>query len=66
MPPLVAVIVKVDVPVGDLRLVLMVRVDDPEVVMEAGLKLALVRRGRPETEKVTTPVKPAPGVTVIP
>ena len=64
MPPLVAVMTKLDVPVGDLRLVLMLRVDDPEVEMEVGLKLALVRRGSPETEKVTVPVKPAPAAMV--
>lgn len=64
MPPLVAVTVRVEVPVGDLRLVLMLRVDDPEVEMEVGLKLAPLRRGSPETEKVTVPVKPAPAAMV--
>jgi hypothetical protein len=59
-----ALTVKVDVPVGDLRFVLTVRVEDPEVVIDAGLKLALARRGMPETLRLTVPEKPAPGAIV--
>jgi hypothetical protein len=64
MAPLVAVMVRVNVPVGVLRLVFMVRTDEPEELMVEGLKLALVRRGRPETLRPTVPVKPDPAVTV--
>ena len=56
--------VRVKVPIGVLRLVLMVRVDEPDVLTEVGLKLALVRPGRPETWRLTVPLKPLPGVTV--
>ena len=56
--------VRVKVPIGVLRLVLMVRVDEPDELTEAGLKLALVRPGRPETRRLTVPLKPLPGVTV--
>ena len=56
--------VSVNVPVGDLRLVLTVSVDVPDPVIDAGLKLALVRRGNPLTLIPTVPVNPEPGVTV--
>jgi len=56
--------VSVKVPVGVLRMVLTVRVDEPDVVMDEGLRLALVRRGSPLTLKLTLPLKPEPGVTV--
>ena len=63
-PPLVAVTVRVEVPLEALRFALTVNVEEPEVSMDAGLKLALARRGTPETLKLTVPAKPAPGVMV--
>ncbi len=56
--------VRVTVPVGVLRMVLTVKADEPEVVMDEGLKLALARRGSPLTLKLTVPLKPEPGVMV--
>ena len=56
--------VSVKVPVGVFLLVPIVNVDVPDVVIDAGLKLALVRRGNPETLRLTAPVKPEPGVMV--
>ena len=64
IPPLVAVMVKVNVPVGALWLALTVSVDEPEPVIEAGLKLALVRRGNPPMLRVTEPVNPLPAETL--
>ena len=63
-PPLVAEMVRVKVPVGVLRMVLTVKVDEPEVVTDEGLKLAFARRGSPLTLKLTVPLKPEPGVMV--
>jgi hypothetical protein len=63
-PPLVAVMVRVDVPVGALWLALTVNVDEPDPVIEPGLKLALVRRGNPLTLRLTAPVNPLPAVTL--
>ena len=63
-PPLVAEMVRVKVPVGVLRMVLTVRVDEPDVVMDEGLKLVFARRGSPLTLKLTVPLKPEPGVIV--
>jgi hypothetical protein len=40
--------------------VLIVSADDPEFVIDAGLKLALVRRGSPETLRLTVPLKLPP------
>ena len=60
--PLVPWMVRVNVPVCELRFVLTVSVDEPEVEMDAGLKLALVRRGSPETLRPTLPEKPLTGV----
>lgn len=56
--------VSVNVPVGDLRLALTLSVDDPDPVIDVGLKLALVRRGSPLTLRLTLAVNPAPGVIV--
>ena len=61
-PPLVAVMVRVKVPVGVFRLVLMVSAVDPAALREVGLKLVPARRGTPLTLKLTVPLKPAPGV----
>jgi hypothetical protein len=43
----------------------MVRVVGPPVVTVVGLKLQVAPVGRPEQLKLTVPVKPVPGVTVI-
>src|SRR5437667_384838 len=56
--------VRVKVPVCVLRMVLTVKVDEPEVVTDEGLKLAFARRGSPLTLNVTVPLKPVPAVTV--
>ncbi|OLB18557.1 MAG: hypothetical protein DMG47_21380 [Acidobacteria bacterium] len=56
--------VRVKVPVGVLRMVLTVRMDEPDVVMDEGLKLVFARRGSPLTLKLTVPLKPGPGVIV--
>jgi hypothetical protein len=41
-----------------------VSVEEPEPVTEAGLKLALVLGGNPETLKLTVPVNPPVAVMV--
>ena len=43
---------------------LMVSVEEPDVAIEAGLKVALVRRGNPETLRLTVPENPAPAAMV--
>ena len=63
-PPLVAEMVRVKAPAGVLRMVLTFKVDEPDVVMDEGLKLAFARRGSPLTLKLTVPLKPGPGVIV--
>ena len=62
--PLAPVIVNGYVPVGVVALVVTVMVDEPEVVTDAGLKLALAAAGNPLALNVTVPVKPPDGVTV--
>ena len=62
--PLVPVIVRVEVLTGVVPLVVMVRVEVPEPVTVAGLKLPLAPEGRPLTLSATVPVKPPEGVTV--
>ena len=52
------------VPLVVRRPVLTVRVVEPEVFTDDGLKLALVRFGRPLTWKVTMPLNAPEGVTV--
>ena len=59
-----AVMVSVNVPVGALRPVLTVSLDEPEVLIDDGLKLALLRFGSPDTFRLTVLVKPAPAATV--
>jgi hypothetical protein len=44
--------------------VVTVIVDEPDVVTDAGLKLAVAPDGSPLALKVTVPVKPPDGVTV--
>ena len=62
--PLAPVIVNGYVPVGVVLLVVTAIVDEPDVVTDAGLKLALAPDGSPLALKVTVPVKPPDGVTV--
>lgn len=64
MVPLVAVTVRVTEPVGVFLLVEMVKAEEPGPVRDLGLKVALVRRGKPETEKLMVPLKPVPAVTL--
>ena len=67
--PLVAVIISEYVPCCARRLVDMVRTELPEPVplieTGLGLKLELVQRGRPLRERLTLPVNPPEGVTVM-
>lgn len=63
-PPDVPVIVNTLLPVGVFLLVEIVNVEEPEPVTEAGLKLALVRGGNPETLKLTVPENPPVAVMV--
>ena len=62
--PLVPLMVNTKVPRGVLDLVLTVIVDVPLPFTDAGLKLAVVREGKPLTLKLTVPEKPFTGVTV--
>ena len=62
--PLVPVIVNEALPVGVVVLVVTVIVEDPDVVTDAGLKLAVVPDGGVLTLNVTVPVNPPVGVTV--
>jgi hypothetical protein len=56
--------VSVLVPRAALVPVVTVRVEAPDVVIELGLKLAWVLLGKPETLRLTLPVKPLSGATV--
>jgi hypothetical protein len=51
-------------PLGVLLLVVTVIVEVPLPVTEDGLKLALVREGKPVTLKLTVPAKPFTACTV--
>jgi hypothetical protein len=64
--PLVPVTVIVAFPAGVLPLVVIVRVEVPEVVTDAGENEAAAPVGKPVAAKLTIPVKPfsAPIVTV--
>ena len=55
--------VTVDVPV--VAVLLAVRVNELVVVAEAGLKEAVTPVGRPDADKLTLPVKPLWGVTLM-
>jgi len=61
---LVPVIVTAELPSTVLVVVDTVIVVEPEVVIDAGLKLALAPLGNPPALKVTVPVNPPEGVTV--
>lgn len=65
MLPEVPVTVKMEVPVGAFLPGVTVSVDIPEPVTVAGLKLALVRFGSPETFKLAVPENPPVAVIVI-
>lgn len=64
--PLVPVMVSVELPVGVEVAVAMLREEDPEVLMEAGLKVAVAPEGRPLALSAMDPVNPfcATAVTV--
>ena len=62
--PLVPVIVRVELPVGVVLAVVTVMVEEPEVVTDVGLKLALAPAGNPEALKLTVPVNPFNAATV--
>ena len=62
-PPDVPVIVTVDVPV--VAVALAVSVNVLALVVLLGLKEAVTPLGRPEADKLTLPVKPFCGATVI-
>jgi len=66
--PLVPVIVSVELPVGVLAIVVMVRVELPDVAIDVGAKTGEAPDGRPvgATAKLTAPVNPfsAPTFTV--
>ncbi len=64
--PLVPVMVSVTGFFGALLAAVIVRVEVPEVAIDAGLNVAVTRLGTPLTERLTVPVNPfsAPTVTV--
>ena len=62
--PLVAVIVRVWLPVGVELEVFTVKVEDPEPVTEVGEELAVAPEGDPVTLKLMFPVNPLDGVTL--
>ena len=62
--PLVPVIVSGKLPVGVVLAVVTVIVEEPEVVTDGGVKLAVAPAGNPLALKVTVPVNPPVGVTV--
>ena len=63
-PPLVPLMLKVNVPDGVLLVVEIVTTVLPLAVIEVGLNVAVVFAGKPLTLKVTTPLNPFCGVTV--
>jgi len=62
--PFVPVIVMVELPAGVDVDVVTVMVEEPEVVIEGGLKLAVAPAGSPLALKVTDPVNPFTALTV--
>ena len=62
--PLVPVMVMVEVPVGVVLAVVTVIVEEPEVVTDVGLKLAVAPVGKPLALKVTVPLNPFNAVIV--
>lgn|SRR5215472_1962336 len=63
-PPLVPLMLKVNVPEGVDLVVEIVTTVVPLPVSEVGLNVAVVSAGKPLTLKVTTPLNPFCGVTV--
>ena len=63
--PLVPVMVNGKLPVGVVLLVVIVNVELPEVVMDAGLNEAVAPAGIPLALRATVPVKPPDGVIVV-
>ena len=57
-------IVNWKVPFGVLLLVVTVMVEEPLLVTDGGLKVAVVRDGKPLTLRFTVPENPFTGVTV--
>ena len=62
--PLVPVVVSVLLPLGVELAVVTVKVEEPEPLIEVGLKLALAPDGRPLALKVMVPLNPFCGDTV--
>ena len=62
--PLVPVIVMVELPTGVLAAVVMVRVELPAPVNEAGLKEAVALAGKPLAERLTEPSNPFSALTL--
>ena len=62
--PLVPVMVIVDVPTGVVLAVVTVKVEEPDVVTDAGLNVAVAPVGNPLAVKVTVPAKPFRAVIV--
>jgi hypothetical protein len=63
VPPLLPLILTLNVPVAVDDVVLTVIVDVPLPATEVGLKLAVAPDGNPRAENVTVPVKPLSAVT---
>ena len=63
--PLVPVMVRVYVPAGVVLLVVTERVEEPEAVIEVGLKEPVAPAGSPLTLNATVPAKPPEPVTVV-
>ena len=61
--PLVAVIENTYEPVGVVELVVTVMVEVPDMVTDAGLKLAFAPLGKPLALNLTVPAKPPDGLT---
>ena len=62
-PPLVPIIVNLNVPAGVCLVVETVKTEFPPPVIERGLKVPVVLAGKPLTLKVTGPLNPFCGVT---
>ena len=63
IPPLLPVIVNVEMVAGVVAAVETVRVDEPEPAMDVGLNLPVAPVGRPDTLNDTAPVNPFTAVT---
>ena len=64
LPPLVPLMVSVDVPTGDVPDVVTVSVAVPDPVTDAGVIVAVAAAGSPETLNATEPAKPFRAATV--